>query len=102
MTRIQFEQSRLAIEQETFEGGSCDPITYAFDRNAFLCEKFRRLIALAKKTPGETASNRLKLWTRQLERAVAAKDRFEKHRVEIKSNPPVSLFAVVDGNESSP
>jgi hypothetical protein len=93
MTRLEFEMARMAIEQETFQGTSCEPIAYAIDRNAFLCEKLQRLIALARQTPGETARNRLKQWKGQLERAVAAKQRFEKLRAEIKTNPPIDLFA---------
>lgn len=101
MTRIQFEQARLAIEQETFQGGSCDPMNYGVDRNRFLCQKYKRLIALAEEAPGLGASNKLKQWKRQLEHAVAAKDRFEKLRDKIKNNPPVSLFAVVPSEQQT-
>jgi hypothetical protein len=94
MTRLEFEKSRLAIEQEPFEGDSFEPITYARDRNVFLCQKYQRLIDLAKKTKGMSAINKLKQWQRQLERTAAAKDRFEKLRAEIKIVRP-SLFAAV-------
>ena len=99
MTRIQFEQARMAIEQETFESSSCNPFTYGINRNAFDCQKYQRLIALAKKAPGLTARTKLKQWKRQLERSVTAKDRFEKLRAEMRINPPVSLFAVAPSGQ---
>lgn len=77
----------MAIEQETFQGDSLDPMTYGVNRNEFLCQKYQRLIALAKKTPGLGASNKLQQWNRQLGRAGAAKARFETLRAETISRP---------------
>jgi hypothetical protein len=84
MTRIQFEQSRIAIEQEPFESNSCNPITYGIDRNTFRREKLQRLIDLARKAPGRIANTKLKIWQQQLDRSIAAKERFEKLRTEMK------------------
>jgi hypothetical protein len=97
MTRKEFEQARMAIEQESFRGTCCDAMTYGIERNAFLCDKYQRLIALAKKTRGLSADTKLKQWRRQLDRSMGAKDRFEKLRAESKIHQQSSSPAQSSG-----
>jgi len=102
MTRTEFERSRMAIEQETFQSTCRDPFTYGIDRNTFVCQKFQRLIDLAEKAPGQAAKIKHKQWKQQLERSLAAKGRFEKLRAETKIIPSLSTIRSAQQPGQSP
>ena len=93
MTRKEFEKLRISIENEKFLGDCSDPISYGVERAVFEKEKFKRLIAAAKKVNMQTARTKLEQWKRQLERANQSQVRFEKLRDEIRSMRPDFLQA---------
>ena len=88
MTRKEFERIRIEIESEKFNGDCSDPIVYGIQRAAFEREKFKRLIAAARKVPMQTARTKMEQWKRQLERATQSQQRFEKIRAEIQTVRP--------------
>jgi hypothetical protein len=88
MTRKEFERIRIEIESEKFNGDCSDPITYGIQRAAFEREKFKRLIAAARKVPMQTARTKMEQWKRQLVRATQSQQRFEKIRQEIQTVRP--------------
>ncbi len=88
MTRKEFERIRLEIESEKFIGDCSDPINYGIQRAAFECDKFKRLIAVARKVPMQTARAKMEQWKRQLERATQSQERFQKIHDEIQHVRP--------------
>lgn len=93
MTRKEFERIRIEIESEKFNGDCSDPIVYGIQRAAFEREKFKRLIAAARKVPMQTARTKMEQWKRQLERATQSQQRFEKIRAEIQTVRPNFVVA---------
>jgi hypothetical protein len=98
MTRKEFERIRIEIESEKFNGDTSDPIVYGIERAAFEREKFKRLIAAARKVPMQTARTKMEQWKRQLERATQSQQRFQKIRDEIQKVRP--NFVVTPPKES--
>ena len=102
MTRKEFERIRIEIESERFNGDCSDPIAYGIQRAAFEREKFKRLIAAARKVPMQTARTKMEQWKRQLERATQSQQRFEKIRAEIQTVRPNFFVTHASETEAAP
>jgi hypothetical protein len=98
MTRKEFEKQRIAIQSEIFKEDCSDPFTYGIRRAEFEQNKFRRLIATARRTNVQTARAKLAQWKRQLERAMRRQAHLEKIRDEIRALPGRKLVVRQEEN----
>jgi hypothetical protein len=95
----ELERLRQDIEPQELINENGAPILYGVERAIFEQQKFKRLIAIARKIKTRTAREQRRQWMRQLECARAAQARFQKLRDDIRAGRPDFLKCLGDSEK---
>lgn len=96
LSQKEFDRLRRTLEAQQLLDEYGAPILYGVERAIFEQQKYKRLLAVARKVQSPTARRQRQLWMRQLECARQAQARFQKLRDDIRSNRVNFLESLAD------
>lgn len=87
MTFSEFQKLVSAIQAEEFHSTTSDALTMGIQRCRFEEAQIARLLKLAKQSGIPTALKKMVIWEARLNRKIAARQRFERLKMELKPRP---------------
>jgi hypothetical protein len=96
LSQKEFDRLRRDIEAEELLNEYGTPILYGVERAVFEQQKYKRLIAVARRYQIPSARKQQRQWMKQLECARKAEARFQKLRTDIRSNRPDFLRSLAN------
>jgi hypothetical protein len=95
LTRREFVNLKLTIEQQKFEPTDLGPLSYGIQRAYFERTKLEKLISAAERVEGKTAQAQADRWRRKLQKIEESQGKLQRLKEElVGSQSPVDGFQV--------